>query len=758
MNRPRIFTGIAASSLGVLYLITPQFAHAFITLNLFETFKAGIFNAFLYGTYAISYAFTLIASIFISIQAFILGFIMTLNMEVVDSPVVQVGFSIVLAFANILFVAAIITMAVATIIRWNTYGVRKLLMRIVIAAIGVNFSLVLAGTAIVFSDQLSKFFLSQSVVGGGDTGVFEFADRIAGAFQPQQALLIDQNNGGIDGEWSKLFKDGTSQVGQVLGLIMSVFLSLALLLQVNLFLGVLNIAFFLRYIWLALLLVMLPGVWVAWIFPFSQSYVQKWMNLFIKWTFFGPISLFFLYLGLKVADVFAESGRLAIKDTVELSKKASPGLMEAFQSVLGALIQPLMNQIVSAAVIGGCLWGGLYLAHKMGIGVAGTGVKIMESAGNSVKRQVATRSKNAGLRVWDRARTSGKDADGNSRLQQLGSRLSTLASNNRAARAVGLGAAGAAIAKTGVANRKNAEERIAGYKTDLGGLSKDALVQELHRLSSGSLAANPDREAAIMELLKDKKGLGDIKKQMDERIKTAALTRNDGSIGITENATKRAEAEKIEKEKMEKLFKRQAEAGNLKDVLEADPRLAEFAPLKKRKDAKDDTDTITKEEAVAGALGGIKPDNVINIANEVTMFGPKEDDEGGVQLGQALNTLALNNGTLKKIGDINPLTIDHIDSTLDFLSEMLEEDKRNGNDAKWEAYFKDLKLDAEGLKAHKRGTETKIKSMLDTLEKSVNFETRRELKREKAKLQQPVESRGEAKTKQDAINQLWPTT
>ncbi len=754
MNRARILGFGTAAALGALLLLVPEQAHAAWSIfDLFESVKGGIFSAFLYATYAISWAIASIGALFIAIEAFFLGVVMRLNLDIVNSPTVSVGFSIVLAFANILFVAAVITMAVATIVRWNTYGVRQLLLKIVIAAVGVNFSLVLAGTALSFSDQLSMFFLNASVpTGDGNTQFFEFADRLATATQPQQGFI----KGDPKDEWAKQFGDAAANAGQMYAMIVSVFITVALIFQVLLFLGVMIVAFFLRYIWLGLLLVMLPGVWVAWIFPFSQSYVSKWMNLFIKWTFFGPVALFFLYLGLRIADVFAASGGINASGGLGTAASANKGVLNAFSGILGSFLQPMVDQIMTAGIIGGALWGGLYLAHKMGIGVAGTGVKIMESAGNSVKRQVTTRSKNAGLRALDRARSSGKDADGNSRLQRFGSRLSTLASGNRAARMVGLGAAGSAIAKAGVVDRKGPEERIKGYKTDLGGLTKDALLKELDRLSSGSLAANPDREAAILELLKDKKGLGDIKKQMDERISTAAKTRSKGEMGETEDPEKKKKAEQVEKEKLEKLFKRQADAGNLKDVLEADPRLAEFAPLKKRKDAKDDSDVITKEEAIAGYVGAIKPDNVINIANEVTMFGPKEDDDGGVQLGQALNTLAINTGTLKKIGDINPLTIDHIDSTLDFLSKMIEEDKANGDDKKWEAYFKDLKLDAEGLKNHKRTTETKIKAMLNTLEKSVNFETRRE--RARAKLQSTVDSKGEVKTKQDAINQLWGTS
>lgn len=697
-------------------------------LNLAAMVSGYGFTALQSVAFIVGYVLSALAGVFISIEAFFLGVALQLNFDIINSPTVSIGFSIILAFANILFVAAMIVMAVATIVRYNAYGVKQLLLKIVIAAIGVNFSLVLVGIPISFSDQMSSFFISRSVPGtaqstGGEDytlgNIGAFASRIAGAFSPQQAFLYGQGAGSEQKSAGDFITQTANAPGGMMAAILSVFITFFVLMQIVIFLGVLIAAFFLRYIWLGLLLILLPGVWVAWIFPFSQAYVKRWMHHFIKWTFFGPVALFFLYLALRITDVLTATHFVTALGSLD---NASTGLVDALQKGLSVSLKPVIELALKSALVGGAMWGGLYLASKMGIGLAGTGANAMSSIANSAKRQVTNRAKNAGLRTFDRARTAGKDSDGNSRLQRLGSSLSTLGSKSRIARLTGVGAAGSAVSKLGVADSKGPQARIGEYKKDLGGLTKEALVTELERLSTGSLMANPDREAAILELLKDKKGLGDIKKNMDARISEAALTKDNGMIGIVEDPTARAEAEKRERERIEKLFKRQSNAGNLKDILAVSPELARYAPLGLRKGS--ETDKITEDEAVAAALSSLKSENIINVANNAKLFAG--DDKANPNFGQTLNVLALNNTLLKGIGDINISTIDKIDTTIDYLDQLLADDRAAGDNKKWEEHFKSLGLkDEAAIKAHKSNTEIKLRALRKTMEKSINFEARR---------------------------------
>lgn len=506
---------------------------SWVGIDLYTSIVKGFFSVIQYVTFVIGYFISLLATVTITIEAFYLTFVLNLNYGVVDSPAVQIGFSVILAFANILFVAAIIVMAVATIVRYNAYGVKQLLFKIVIAAVAVNFSLVIASTVLAFSDQLSIFFLSKSVpvtsIKQGQAGTLEnmnnFASQLAGTFNPQRAFLWGEKGGATTStanqpDFEKRF-DGAKSAGAIMSAIFGVFITVFILLQIVIFLGVLIIAFFVRYIWLGLLLMMMPGVWVAWIFPFSQSYVRQWTSKFIKWTFFGPVTLFFLYLGMRISAALNSSHSVNAEQIINGSNKE---LVTGLNNQLSAAFIPVMTNFLNAAMVGGALWGGLYLAHKMGIGAATTGMKAMEVMGNSVKRRAqqpfravgkaaAARGKDFAGRNFDRLRTLGKDEFGNSKLTQVGSKWATAGSGNRLksflAQASGVQALGKSMTKLGKADDKDAKARSENSRYDwIDAATGPEVLKLAERKLSGSLASNPDEMRRITDKLIKSKQLG----------------------------------------------------------------------------------------------------------------------------------------------------------------------------------------------------------------------------------------------------------
>jgi|GEM_PF-5881906 len=550
-------------------------------IDLYSTVVKGIFATIQYVTFVIGYFISLLATVVISLQAFFLTFVINLNFGIVNSPAVQIGFSAVLAFANILFVTAIIVMAVATIVRYNAYGVKQLLFKIVVAAVAVNFSLVIAGTAISFSDQLSIFFLSRSVpnpaatndAAGLASNMHQFSSQIAGTFNPQRAFLWGEKGGTTtttaQADYQKRFDSLNSKNGFVFSAILGVFITVMILAQIVIFLGVLIGAFFVRYVWLGLLLMIMPIVWVAWIFPFSSSYVRQWMSKFINWTFFGPLALFFLYLGMRISAALNSSHYI---DTDAIIKASDPTLTKGLTEHLTDAFIPVMGNLLNAAMIGGALWGGLYLAHKLGIGAASTGMKAMESVTNSMKRTVTsparfagrqarkagraavdgakTGARNSASRNFDRLRTIGKDKDGYSWLQRKGSTLATSGSKsaltNTVTSALGIKAAGRRLQELGVADKATSEERAKKYdyhKYSTG----DDLKARHRRMMSGSLGVNVDEERKIVEQLIAKRSFANYHNDI------------------------------ANKDELRTFMKRAKDNGYDKEVLKANPLMAQYA-------------------------------------------------------------------------------------------------------------------------------------------------------------------------------------
>ena len=68
-----------------------------------------------------------ITAIFVALGAYLVQLTLQFNANLLASPAIQVGFSVSLAIANLGFVLGIIIIALATILRNQTYGVKQLL-------------------------------------------------------------------------------------------------------------------------------------------------------------------------------------------------------------------------------------------------------------------------------------------------------------------------------------------------------------------------------------------------------------------------------------------------------------------------------------------------------------------------------------------------------------------------------------------------------------------------------------------------------
>ena len=85
-----------------------------------------------------------------------------LNSQLINNPTVQTGWVVTRDLTNLGFVLAIILIAFATILRVETYQMQKLLWKLIVAALLVNFSLVIAGVFLDFSGILTNFFIQRA--------------------------------------------------------------------------------------------------------------------------------------------------------------------------------------------------------------------------------------------------------------------------------------------------------------------------------------------------------------------------------------------------------------------------------------------------------------------------------------------------------------------------------------------------------------------------------------------------------------------
>ncbi len=317
---------------------------------------AGILNT-------IAYAIAWLIGQLIGVASSFTGYAITLNGQIITSEFVKTGWTIARDIANLGFVLVAIIIAIATIVRYKEYTAKNLLVKLIAAAILVNFSLVAAGFLIDFSDVLTNFFLSR--IQNGDAN--SIGSALAGAFTPQ-ALFQPPSN--------------LNSVGNDLGIMLQSFINLgatvAFLTIALVSIAAIGIMFIVRYVHIAFLLILAPILCLFYILPGLGGEASKRLGEFIKWTFFGPAVSFFLYLSLVMAEQLSKS-------------KPAPG--DAVSIGMGSIVQTGLQMVV----LGSIMLGGLIAANSIGITGAAGAMKLLTGARNGAKALGGKFAKNSAV-------------------------------------------------------------------------------------------------------------------------------------------------------------------------------------------------------------------------------------------------------------------------------------------------------------------------------------------------------------------------
>ncbi len=162
--------------------------------------------------YAVMYLASYIGGVAVSVLGWATGVVLDMGLHITNSDPVNAGFPITLAIANLGFVLAIIMIAIATILRNQTYGVKTFLYKVVVMAVLVNFGLVIAGGLVNISDSMTTYFLNSITGGEGSSG---FASRMMGAFQPQQLFSPESGLSSSSAAMSDMQGAGNSLAGVI---------------------------------------------------------------------------------------------------------------------------------------------------------------------------------------------------------------------------------------------------------------------------------------------------------------------------------------------------------------------------------------------------------------------------------------------------------------------------------------------------------------------------------------------------------------
>ena len=214
-------------------------------------------------------------------------------------PVIQESWKIMRDFANMLFIIALVVMAYGTIFNISGYDFRSLIAKFLIAALLINFSLVIGGLIIDGTQVLNNTFLN---------AMGDISAKLGQGMEVWQLLPTKAKESG------EAF--ATLLASSFVTILFALILAVTFLISVSVPL----IMAFIRIPILWALLIVSPMAWLLSILPATRSVYDKWWHEFLAWTLFLPYYLFFLYFALyflsKKNEVLAGLGQTFVDDKV----------------------------------------------------------------------------------------------------------------------------------------------------------------------------------------------------------------------------------------------------------------------------------------------------------------------------------------------------------------------------------------------------------------------------------------------------------
>lgn len=430
----------------------------------------------------------------IAIGAWLITIGLNLTTGVYSSQATQNGFGVTLAIANLVFVLAIIVIAIATILQSESYGYKKALWRLVAMAVLVNFGLVITAPIIGFANSMTTYFVT-AISGGvsGTNAIVTFSNRLASSVSVS----------GLVGTVPTTASAGVSIGGAFIQTLMSISFTIMFEGLIAVTFILLGLLLFVRYVYLVVLLIMLPLAWVTWVFPNFSHQFSAWWKKFIHWAFFPPVALFFVWLAVSIQVGFANAVNSGN------SPASAIGLATGLSGAGGTSSSGILAQLVNSMVVIGVMIGGLMAASKLADGAGEWAVKQGKAvSGYATRRagQLGKRAATAPLRtkpVRNAAARLQRPLTGTAEkwVNRFG-----LGIPDWTARKIGQGLEAGAVAG-GSKTVDAAAERFKGLTGD----------QKINRLSGVEIEnAAPQRMALLKQIL-DEKNIGKLSMEEMER-------------------------------------------------------------------------------------------------------------------------------------------------------------------------------------------------------------------------------------------------
>jgi len=321
----------------------------------------------------------------------LVGWIAPYN-EFIRSAAVSTGWVLTRDIANMFFILVLLAIAFGTILKIEQLNYQKILPKLLIMAVLINFSKTICGVVIDFAQVIMLTFVNAFMAAAGGNFL-----NAMGIYRMMQ--INELSDKAIDDlELAKAF------------IFAGLFMLVALLVVV---VYVMVLAYRIVILWI--LIIMAPIAWLAGAFPIgkaSQVYSEWWDN-FVGAVVVGPILAFFLWLALLTAGG-GTLGQTFENPAYTASQSEQAAIGQNFFLNEAATTESTVGFIIATAL----LLAGLAAAQQSG-GVAGafagkTASKTRGFAGSAIKGAAI----GAGALTWKAAKGTAGYADRQGRLRE----------------------------------------------------------------------------------------------------------------------------------------------------------------------------------------------------------------------------------------------------------------------------------------------------------------------------------------------------
>lgn len=260
-----------------------------------------------------------------------------------NMPAVQEGWAIMRDIANSIFILIILWIAFTIIFNVESLGGRKLLVRVVLIALLINFSLTFVSIVFGVANSLALPF-QNAISGGGKNhdvaGVIIGRVKLQGVFEtPTKAALekyreapeLKSNScgfgslGGVSAtekgagcilgtetiNFASSFVQGFVTGGDLTGSVsrsIAMGMSIIFLLLATLAFIVASITLLIRLVAMVFLSVLAPAAFIAAVIPSNKANQlwNKWLSELFCWAFYAPAFYFLFWLSLRMLEVMTD--------------------------------------------------------------------------------------------------------------------------------------------------------------------------------------------------------------------------------------------------------------------------------------------------------------------------------------------------------------------------------------------------------------------------------------------------------------------